>query len=114
MTDKVTIRLDSEVRETACAIATERGLSLSAYIRSLIDSDAGPSRDLPPAIRDVVDAEVGKGLYYDDFDCLVHYARIGMVESGLIPGAGMSMLSEPCPIDGAVLYRIIMEQEEGA
>ena len=89
--EKLTIRLSDDVREIVEQNAESKGVSMSEYIRSLVESDVrtAPRVSLPKGLRDVVDKDLGDGLFRDESECILHYIREGMRNEG--------RLSRPVP-----------------
>lgn len=82
--EKLTIRLSDDVRETVERNAESNGVSMSEYIRNLVESDVrtSPRVSLPKGLRDVVDADLRDGYFRDETECILHYIREGMRKEG--------------------------------
>ena len=85
--EKITIRLSDEVRETVEQNAESNGVSMSEYIRNLVESDVrtSPRVSLPKGLRDVVDRDLEDGYFSDEAECILHYIREGMRKEGKLP-----------------------------
>ena len=84
MMDKITIRLPEDVRETVERNAESNGMSMSEYIRNLVESDDGTTTRelLPKGLREVVEKDLEDGIFFDECECILHYIREGMRKEG--------------------------------
>ena len=82
--EKLTIRLSDDVRETVERNAESKGVSMSEYIRGLVESDGrtSPRVSLTKGLRDVVDRDLEDGYFRDETECILHYIREGMRNEG--------------------------------
>lgn len=81
---KITVRLQDDTRRLVDANAEALKLSVSEYIRRLVEANIAtvPDVSLPPLLRDIVDNDVAHGLFRDEADCIVYYIREGMKADG--------------------------------
>ena len=82
--DKITIRLPEDVRKTVERNAESNGMSMSEYIRNLVESDDGTTTRelLPKGLREVVEKDLEDGIFFDECECILHYIREGMRKEG--------------------------------
>ena len=87
MTSKITIRIDDETRRALDCGADALKLSVSEYVRGLIDGSIADATIgcLPPALRSIVSTDVEHGYYRDGTECMIHYIREGMRAEGRLP-----------------------------
>ena len=85
--EKITIRLWDEVRETIERNAESNGVSMSEYIRNLVESDVGVGSrvSIPKGLREIMDRDLEDGYFRDEAECVLHYIREGMRKEGRIP-----------------------------
>lgn len=82
--EKITIRLPEDVRKTVECKAETNGVSISEYIRNLIESDDGTTTRelLPKGLGEVVEKDLEDGIFFDECECITHYIREGMRHEG--------------------------------